>query len=198
MSEPWQNIQNTWKSKISYLHGKEYMSDCCFIFYFGNTNIRIPAHKFVLASCCTFFHLNLIAKNLNEIILVQNVSLEALKAFIYYLYNETTNLTLEILSDILKMAEESSFGSLKRFCDDFLVNILNPENVLDFLDILIKFNLPKSEAKFSIILTTTDKMFETFEKVLKLNCFRGNEAQIYRKIQKWIEERRKIDNYPNY
>lgn len=196
MSEPWQNIQNTWKSKISYLHENEYMSDCCFIL--ENTKIRIPAHKFVLASCSTFFHLNLISTNLNNIIFVHNVSLEALKAFIYYLYNETTDLTSEILWDILKMAEDSSFASLKRFCDEFLVSILNPENVLDFLDILYKFNLPESEAKCYNIITTTNVIFGTFEKVLKLNCFRGNEAEIFRKIKKWVEERSNINNYPNY
>lgn len=193
MAEAWQNTLNTWESKISYLHGKEDMSDCCFIF--ENTKIRIPAHKFVLASCSTFFHLNLISKNLNEIILVQNVSLESLKSFIYYLYNGTTTLTLETLWDIIKMAKESSFGSLQRHCDDFLENILNSENVLDFLDNLQKFNLPKSEAKCYNILTTTNVIFGTFEKVLNLNCFRGNEAEIYGKINKWVEDRSKITDY---
>lgn len=192
MSEPLQNVLNTWKSRISSLHGNEFMSDCCFIFENETTNIQIPAHKFVLASCSTFFHLNLILNNFN-VIYVHNVSLGALKAFINYLYNETTNLTLEILWDILKMAEESSFGSLNRFCDDFLVEILNQENVFDVLDKLSKFNLSKSEAKCYNILTTSNVIFETFEKVLNLNCFRGNEAEIYRKVSKWVEEHSRID-----
>lgn len=88
MSEPWQNLHNTWKLRISYLYGNKYMSDCSFIL--ENTNIKIPAHKFVLATCSSaFYYLFFVSKNINEIT-VRSVSLEALKSFIYFLYNETT------------------------------------------------------------------------------------------------------------
>lgn len=197
----WQDTLDTWKSRISYLHGKDHMSDCSFILNNGSNRIEIKSHKLVLGSCSSeFYNLYFLcgATNLNEI-LVSGVTEHALNVFVYFVYKETADLNLSIIWDVLKLAKMYSVQSLLRFCGVFLEKTITNENVFSFLDKISDFDLPYCESKCMAILSQSSVGIyknpdfysisqESLKKLLKFDKLPGKEIEIYQAVLRWSEK----------
>lgn len=200
-SRLWQDTLDTWKSRISYLYGKDHMSDCSFILNNGTKRIEIKSHKLILGSCSSeFFNLYFLcgATNLNEII-VSDVTEHALNVFVYFVYKETADLNLTIIWDVLKLAKIYSVQSLLRFCGVFLEKSITNENVFSILDKISKFDLPHCESKCMAILGQSSVGIyqnpyfysisqESLKKLLNFDKLPGKEIEIYQAVLKWAEK----------
>lgn len=196
----WQDTHDSWKSRISYLHGKDHMSDCSFILNNGKNRIEIKSHRFVLGSCSSeFYNLYfLCGANLNEII-VTDVQEEALNQFVYFIYKETADLNLSIIWDVLKLAKTYSVQSLIRFCGGFLEKNITYENVFSILDKILNFDLPYCESKCMAILSQSSVgiyknsylcsiSLESLKKLLSFDKLPGKEIEIYQAVLRWSEK----------
>lgn len=197
----WQDTLDTWKSRISYLHGNDHMSDCSFILNNGSKRIEIKSHKLVLGSCSPeFYNLYFLcgATNLNEII-VSDVTENALNQFVYFVYKETADLNLSIIWDVLKLAKLYAVQSLLRFCGVFLEQNITNANVFSIFDKISNFDLPYCESKCMAILSQSSVGIyknpdfcsisqESLKKLLSFDKLPGKEIEIYQAVLRWSEK----------
>lgn len=200
MNESWQEPLDTWKSRLSVLHDLKYMTDCKFVLNDGPDRLEIKSHKLILAACSSEF-LNLYflngTSNYDEII-VRDVTPAALTAFIDYCYNEKTDLTMNIIWDVLKLARLYAVKSLERFCERYFVKNVNKENVLTILDKSLIYGLVVIKTTcMDIISKLTEEFYkepafylispETLKVLLNFDEIPGKEIEIYHAVIKWSE-----------
>ncbi|GLT55848.1 hypothetical protein SLA2020_289350 [Shorea laevis] len=93
--------------------------------------IPIPAHKAVLVSRSPVFKAmleNEMEESRSGTIKISDVSYEALRAFINYLYTAEAALDEQMAYDLLVLAEKYQVKHLKAYCEKFLVSKLNWDN----------------------------------------------------------------------
>lgn len=207
MSDLWQNLLSTWKGRMAFLYGKNHMTDCKLILEDGKDKVEIKAHKMVLASCSTkLFKLWFVTEvNCDEII-IRDVSKEVLTAFVYYLYNEHVNLSMQIVWDVLKLAKLYGVASLINFCGIFLMNFINSENFLFILDKIANYGLNsvRRHCLQYLSLECDHELYETphfytisrktLETVLTSKYFFESEIKIFEAVDKWSENLCEMNN----
>ncbi|KAL9286053.1 putative chromatin remodeling & transcription regulator BTB-POZ family [Arabidopsis thaliana] len=93
----------------------------------------IPAHKSVLVSRSPVFKAmleNEMEESLSGTIKISDVSYDALRTFVYYLYTAEACLDEQMACDLLVMSEKYQVKHLKSYCERFLVTKLSPDNSL--------------------------------------------------------------------
>ncbi|CAA7019688.1 unnamed protein product [Microthlaspi erraticum] len=93
----------------------------------------IPANKAVLVSRSPVFKAmleNEMEESRSGTIKIADVSYDALRTFVYYLYTAEACLDEQMACDLLVMSEKYQVKHLKSYCEKFLVTKLNPENSL--------------------------------------------------------------------
>ncbi|KAL6215053.1 hypothetical protein ACLB2K_014484 [Fragaria x ananassa] len=96
-----------------------------------STALPVPAHKAVLASRSPVFRAmleNEMEESLSGTIKIGDVSYDALRAFVNYLYTAEARLDEEMACHLLILAEKYQVQHLKDYCEKFLVSKLNWDN----------------------------------------------------------------------
>lgn len=111
------------------------MSDCSFLIIEETMKTVIPAHKYVLGgNSVDFYNLFYLMKSSSDVIPIEDVSADIFTIFLEFLYNETADLTMENVKDILKLGKRFSVRHFEEFCCEFLSNNLNMDTVFFVMD----------------------------------------------------------------
>ncbi|PIN14116.1 hypothetical protein CDL12_13234 [Handroanthus impetiginosus] len=95
----------------------------------------IPAHRAVLASRSPVFRAmleNEMKESLSGTIKISDVSYDALRVFVNYLYTAEACLDQRMASDLLVLAEKYQVNHLKTYCEKYLMSRLNWRNSLPY------------------------------------------------------------------
>lgn len=135
----WHDTATTWPERNKYLFDKDFMSDCSFIVEENDEKVKIPSHKYILGGVSLDFYnlFYLMEPETNEIP-ITDVSLSYFKVFLKYVYTGETDLTMENLFDVFKLANRFSIKSFKDYCEKFFSKQLNKSNYLKMMDTFSK------------------------------------------------------------
>ncbi|XP_075518980.1 BTB/POZ domain-containing protein At4g08455 [Primulina tabacum] len=95
----------------------------------------IPAHRAVLVSRSPVFRAmleNKMEESLSGTIKISDVSYDALRAFVSYLYTADASLDEHMACELLVLAEKYEVKHLKTYCEKYLMSKLNRENSLAY------------------------------------------------------------------
>lgn len=98
---------------------------------FHSNPVSLSAHKAVLASRSPVFKAMLeieMEESRSGTINISDVSYDALRAFVNYLYTAEACLDEQMACDLLVLAEKYEVKHLKTYCEKFLVSKLNGDN----------------------------------------------------------------------
>ncbi|PON91577.1 Voltage dependent potassium channel [Trema orientale] len=122
----------------------------------------VPAHKAVLASRSPVFRAmleNEMQESRSGTIKISDVSYEALRAFVNYLYTAEASLDEPMAYALLVLAEKYQVMHLKTYCEKFLVSILNWDNSIGSYAFAHQHNAKLVlEAAMSLITDNMDKL----------------------------------------
>lgn len=183
------------------------MSDCSFVVTRGTTQIIVPAHKYILGGFSLDFY-NLFYRmeaNSNEIP-ITDVSIQALKEFLRFVYTGERTLNMEIVWDVLKLAVRYSSKILTAFCESFIIRKINERNCLFVLNKCSEFGMTLINS-FCMKLIIKDSTLlksplfleihqETLNIILKSNKLTITEMELYRIVVKWSENNCIKNNIP--
>ncbi|XP_059297251.1 BTB/POZ domain-containing protein At4g08455 [Lycium ferocissimum] len=122
----------------------------------------VPANRAVLASRSPVFRAmleNEMAESLSGTIKISDVSYDALRAFVTYLYTADACLDELMACDLLVLAEKYQVKHLKTYCEKFLISKLNWENSLPNYAFAHQHNAKNLlDAALSLIMENMDKL----------------------------------------
>lgn len=124
--------------------------------------VPVPAHRAVLASRSPVFRAmleNEMEESLSGTIKISDVSYDALRAFVNYMYTAEACLEEQIGCELLVLAEKYQVKHLKSYCEKFLISKLNWENSLMSFAFAHQQNAKNLlDAALSLILDNMDKL----------------------------------------
>jgi speckle-type POZ protein len=124
--------------------------------------VPVPAHKAVLASRSPVFRAmleNEMEESRSGTIKIGDVSYDALRAFVNYLYTAEASLDEQMACDLLVLAEKYQVKNLKTYCEKFMMSKLNWENSLLTFAFAHQHNAKNLvDAAQSLILDNMDKL----------------------------------------
>ncbi|KAK9993755.1 hypothetical protein SO802_023458 [Lithocarpus litseifolius] len=124
--------------------------------------IPVPAHKAVLISRSPVFKAmleNEMEESRSGTIKIGDVSYDALRAFVNYMYTAEACLDEQMAYDLLVLAEKYQVKHLKAYCEKFLVSKLNWENSILSYAIAHQHNAKLMlDAALSVITDNMDKL----------------------------------------
>ncbi|KAH6782618.1 BTB/POZ domain-containing protein [Perilla frutescens var. hirtella] len=122
----------------------------------------IPAHRAVLTSRSPVFRAmleNEMEESLSGTIKMSDVSYDALRAFVNYLYTAEACLDEHMACDLLVLAEKYQVKHLKTYCQKYLMSRLNWENSLPYYAFAHQHGAKTLlDAALSLILDNMDKI----------------------------------------
>ncbi|KAK9073178.1 hypothetical protein SSX86_007502 [Deinandra increscens subsp. villosa] len=125
-------------------------------------SIPVPANKAVLASRSPVLRAMLeteMEESLSGTIKLSDVSYDALRAFVTYLYTAEACLDDDIACNLLILADKYEVKHLKTYCEKFLISKLIWENSLISYSFAHQHNAPNLlDAALSLILDNMDKL----------------------------------------
>ncbi|KAF8024881.1 hypothetical protein BT93_F1897 [Corymbia citriodora subsp. variegata] len=143
----------------------------------GDPSMPVPAHRAILADRSAVFKAMLENEkedSRNGTIKISDVSYDALRAFVSYLYAEAC-LDEQMARELLVLAEKYQVEHLKAYCEKFLVSKLNWDNSIICHAFAHQHNAKiLLEAALSLIMDNLDKLRnhqEYSELVEKDPCF---------------------------
>lgn len=132
-------------------------------------SIPVPANKAVLASRSPVFRAMLeteMEESLSGTIKLSDVSYDALRAFVNYLYTAEASLDDEMACNLLILADKYQVKHLKTYCEKFLISKLNWETSLMSYSFAHQHNANNLlDAALSLILDNMDKLSKREEYV---------------------------------
>ncbi|WCJ43483.1 BTB/POZ domain-containing protein [Euphorbia peplus] len=124
--------------------------------------VPVPAHKAVLVSRSPVFKAmleNEMEESRSGTIKISDVSYDALRAFVNYLYTAEACLDEQMACDLLVLAEKYQVKHLKSHCEKFLVSKLNWDNSVPSYAFAHQHNAKHVvEAALSLITDNMDKL----------------------------------------
>lgn len=124
--------------------------------------LPVPAHKALLVSRSPVFKAmleNEMEESRSGTIKICDVSYDALRAFVNYLYTAEAWLDDQMACDLLVLAEKYQVKHLKAYCDKFLVSRLSWENSIASYGFAHRHNAKHLlEAALSLIMDNMDKL----------------------------------------
>ncbi|XP_059630620.1 BTB/POZ domain-containing protein At4g08455 [Cornus florida] len=128
----------------------------------ATNHVPVPAHKAVLASRSPVFRAMLeseMEESLSGTIKISEVSYDALRSFVNYLYTAETWLDEQMACDLLVLAEKYEVKHLKTYCENFLVSKLDWENSLMTYAFAYQHNAKDLlDASLALIMGNMDKL----------------------------------------
>ncbi|KAJ8548963.1 hypothetical protein K7X08_032326 [Anisodus acutangulus] len=122
----------------------------------------VPANRALLASRSPVFRAmleNEMEESLSGMIKISDVSYDALRAFVTYLYTADACLDELMACDLLVLAEKYQVKHLKMYCEKFLISKLNWENSLPNYVFAHQHNAKNLlDAALSLIMENMDKL----------------------------------------
>ncbi|PIA41908.1 hypothetical protein AQUCO_02100028v1 [Aquilegia coerulea] len=122
----------------------------------------VPAHKTVLASRSPVFKAmleNEMEESRSGTIRISDVSYDALRNFVQYLYTAEVSLDEQMACDLLVLAEKYEVKYLKSHCEKFLMSKLNAENAfMCFAFSSQHYAKNLHETSLSLIVENMDKL----------------------------------------
>ncbi|KAL7086171.1 hypothetical protein ACP275_14G323200 [Erythranthe tilingii] len=122
----------------------------------------IPAHRAVLTSRSPVFRAMLeteMEETLSGTIKIGDVSYDALRAFVNYMYTAEACLDEHMACDLLVLAEKYQVKHLKTYCEKYLMSKLNWENSLPYYAFAHQHGAKSLlEAALSLIMDNMDKL----------------------------------------
>ncbi|CAB4044272.1 BTB POZ domain-containing 6-like [Paramuricea clavata] len=158
------------------------------------------AHKYVLGTSSAVFHAmfygGLAVKD--SIVHLSDTNEESLEQFLRSLYTEECTLTADNVVAIMYLAKKYIIPPLDEKCVNFLLENLNPENVLDVLEPATRFDEKKLEKQcWKIIESKTGRVVAshsfnnisqtTLAKLLKRDILKILEVELFQAVLKWID-----------
>ena len=158
------------------------------------------AHKYVLGTSSAVFNAmfygGLAVKD--SIVHLPDTNEESLEQFLRFLYTEECTLTADNVVAIMYLAQKYIIPLLNEKCVNFLLQNLNPENVLDVLEQATRFDEKELEKQcWKIIESRTGKVVAsdsfnnitqtTFAKLLKRDKLKISEVRLFKAVLKWID-----------
>lgn len=124
--------------------------------------VPVPAHKAVLASRSPVFRAmleNEMEESLSGTIKICDVSYDALRTFVNYLYTAEACLDEQMACDLLVLAEKYQVKHLKTYCEKFMISKLNWESSLLSFGFAHQHNAKNLlDAAQSLIMDNMDKL----------------------------------------
>ena len=158
------------------------------------------AHKYVLATSSAVFHAMFYGSlpEKESIVHLPDTNEESLEQFLRFLYTEDCTLTVDNVFAIQYLAKKYIVPSLKEKCVNFLVENLNPENVLDVLDQVTRFDEEDLKRHcWKVIQSNTNKVVAsdnfnnisqaTLTKLLMHDNLNVPEVELFHAVLKWID-----------
>ncbi|CAB4018100.1 BTB POZ domain-containing 6-like [Paramuricea clavata] len=194
----WQSTKNTILERNRQMFNNSDMSDISFTC--EGSDKTFYAHKYVLATSSAVFHAmfygGLAVKD--SILHLSDTNDESLEQFLRFLYTEKCTLTADNVVTTRYLAKKYIIPSLNEKCVNFLLENLNPENVLDILEQMIRFDEKELEKQcWEIIESSTGKVVAsdsfnnisqtTLAKLLKRDILKIPEVELFQAVLKWID-----------
>ncbi|KAE9446514.1 hypothetical protein C3L33_21589, partial [Rhododendron williamsianum] len=124
--------------------------------------VPVPAHKAVLASRSPVFRAmleNEMEESLSGTVKISDVSYDALRAFVNFLYTAEACLDEQMACDLLVLGEKYQVKHLKTYCEKFMVSKLNWENALLSFAFAHQHNAKNlADSALSLIMDNMDKL----------------------------------------
>jgi len=217
----WQSNLNTVQERNAVLFNNECMSDVTFIVSNDSTNsikndksqinskIKIPAHKFVLASGSPVFYAMFyggLSRETSNNIELPDVDSSGFLAFLKFLYCDDISLNEDNVLSTFYCSKKYLVNYLSKACIKYLTQILNPQNAFVLLN---QFRMFDDEKDFvnqclEVIDCQADKAFEsepfvdidesTLKLILQRETLNIKELNIYKHCLRWSEEECKRKN----
>ena len=194
----WQSTKNTILERNRHMFNNSDMSDISFTC--EGSDKTFYAHKYVLGTSSAVFHSmfygGLAVKD--SIVSLPDTNEESLEQFLRFLYTEECTLTAGNVVAIMYLATKYILPSLSEKCVNFLVENLNPENVLDILPQATRFDEKELEKRcWEYIKTNISKIIasDSFNNIsqanlaslLKREKLGIGEVELFQAILKWID-----------
>ena len=195
----WQSTKNTILERNRHMFNNSDMSDISFTCEEGSDK-TFYAHKYVLGTSSAVFHSmfygGLAMKD--SIVSLPDTNEESLEQFLRFLYTEECTLTAGNVVAIMYLATKYILPSLNEKCVNFLLENLNPENVLDVLPQATRFDEQELEERcWECIETNISKIIAsdsfnsisqvTLASLLKRDKLEIAEVELFQAILKWID-----------
>ncbi|KAK7281110.1 hypothetical protein RIF29_08813 [Crotalaria pallida] len=133
----------------------------------------VHAHKVILVNHSPVFKAMFANNNeerQNEPIKIEDVSYDALRAFVHYLYTIEACLDEQMAFDLLFVAEKFQVNHLKAYCEKFLIARLNPENAIANFKVAKQHNAKQLlDSSLEYIAKNKDELFKS-EAYANLKC----------------------------
>ncbi|CAB4031169.1 BTB POZ domain-containing 6-like [Paramuricea clavata] len=194
----WQSTTNTILERNRHMFNNSDMSDISFIC--DASDKTFCAHKYVLATSSAVFYAMFYGSlaEKESIVRLPDTNEESLEQFLKFLYTEDCTLTADNVFAILYLAKKYIVPSLKEKCANFLVENLNPENVLDVLDQVTRFDEEDLKRHcWKVIQSHTSKVVAsdnfnnisqgTLTKLLMHDNLNVPEVELFHAVLKWID-----------
>ena len=194
----WQSTKNTILERNRHMFNNSDMSDISFTC--EGSDKTFYAHKYVLSTSSAVFNAmfygGLAVKD--SIVHLSDTNEESLEQFLRFLYTEECTLTADNVVAIMYLAQKYIIPSLNEKCVNFLLENLNPENVLDVLEQATRFDEKELEKRcWKIIVSKTGEVVAsdsfnntsqtTLTKLLKRNKINIPEVKLFQAVLKWID-----------
>ncbi|KAJ9560325.1 hypothetical protein OSB04_005485, partial [Centaurea solstitialis] len=163
------------KAKINFLRFSSCFTDVLLVAFDHDSgkpipnSIPVPANKALLASRSPVFRAMLeteMEESLSGTIKLSDVSYDALRAFVNYLYTAEAYLDDEMACHLLVLGDKYQVKHLKSYCEKFLISKLNWETSLMSYSFAHQHNANNLlEAALSLILDNMDQLSKREEYV---------------------------------
>lgn len=197
------------KQRDEFMFDKEYMSDCVFIIQDGDDTIKIPCHKYILGcSSWEFYNLFYSMQAESIHIPISNFSTNVVKKFLKFIYNETTELDMETVWDILKLAKRFGVKKLIHFCGCFLSKNVTEKNLVQIIEKSTEYEIQeqlriecvKVIGRLKLDFFTSSDFFKLsrngLNNILKSDFFDMPEIELFRFVNTWAENNCTQNNKP--
>ena len=194
----WQSTKNTILERNRHMFNNSDMSDISFTC--EGSHKTFYAHKYVLGTSSAVFHSmfygGLAVKD--SIVTLPDTNEESLEQFLRFLYTEECTLTASNVVAIMYLATKYILPSFNEKCVNFLIENLNPENVLDVLPQATRFDEKELEKRcWECIETNISKIIAsdsfnnisqaTLASLLKRDKLEIGDVELFHAILKWID-----------
>lgn len=202
----WHETNTTLKSRLRHLLGTSVNSDITFIVQ----NELFPSHKLILSTASSelqevFYGPN---KKLNSEIIIHDISTEAFKNFLNFIYTDELILNHGIVIDMLNLSDRFKMNYLKERVIDFLTNNLNYSSVCQSFEIADHFDFENLKLRcevmiqLDILLALSSKNIKridqkTLEIILKADLINCREYELFCVVMNgWATEKCMEKNIP--
>ena len=204
-SEDWQTTKETVRDRTAFLFNNELMSDIKFVVAdsqdeSNSTQIRIPAHKLVLAISSPVFHAMFYGQmaEKGEEVELPDTDYHALLEFLRFIYCDEVNLTFGNVLGVWYVAKKYIVPTLADKCRSFLEAKLDETNVFQILQ--EAKNLEESELEkrcWKLIDANTSTCLksdgvltvshDTLVSFLKRENLYAEEVHIFDAVKRWAK-----------